>query len=414
MDKSRLHYCARQILIHWLQSKAPLERMVANVFKEMSLGPSERKEIQSRIFLWARYWPVFGEGLNIDKIDSSVELVKLFQKIEDYWDLNPKKWSQLHEKKSPQFEDNPRAHLLNVHGCHPDLLSFIREDHSGFFHQYLHSSMTEAPLAIRCRNLKVAEQIIKKYPELKFKQSLVSELCLKTQFRWAAILSDEYKNGDFEIQDESSQIVSIFSQVKPGMRILDMCSGAGGKSLHLANLMEGRGEVHCWDPSHKKLSELQKRARRWNFSNVRCLTEAPKTSKFYDLVLVDAPCSSLGTLRRRPQLLSTTSMQELIRLRGLQRELILRGLELSHSSGVLVYATCSVLPTENIAQVQSGQGTPYPIEDSDLKDRLFKLKESPGAKISTIEDQDFASWCIQISAHDEFSGDGFFVARMKP
>jgi 16S rRNA C967 or C1407 C5-methylase (RsmB/RsmF family) len=411
MDSAGLKFCAKQILIHWIQSRSPLERVVSGVFKETGMGSSERKELQLRVFTWSRYWPLFSSTFNMHKIDSASETKALMDRIEETWNWGSDRWIRLHQKSRPQASENLKKHLLNIHGVHSDILALFSENDLENFHDYLHASLAEAPLVIRCRDLEAKELLVDKYPELEFETGAFFELCLKTSHRWSATQSAEYLDGLFEVQDESSQLVSLFCEVQPGMKILDLCAGAGGKSLHLSNLMLGQGEIHCWDPSHKKLQELQKRSRRWGYNNIRTLNQAPKNTEKYDLVLVDAPCSSLGTLRRRPQLLGTTSSQDFVRLSGLQRELISRAFDQLNKSGTVVYATCSVMVSENYAQVRK-----YPVKHLDqspkLEAFLSSLSDCPAAKISSIPLPEFGKNCAQVSASGNFSGDGFFVARM--
>ncbi len=411
MDNTRLQHSAKQILIHWIQSRAPLERVVAGVFKDTAMGSSERRELQSRIFTWSRYWPLFASTFDARKIDSATSTKALMDRIAETWDWHGDRWKKLHEKSKPTAKEDLRRHLGVVHAVNADILSMLSDSELDPFHAYLHASLIEAPLTIRCRDEAAKAQILTRYPELSFRPGAFSELCLITTERWAATQSEEYLAGNFEVQDESSQLVSLLCEVEPGMKILDLCAGAGGKSLHLANLIGGRGEIHCWDPSHKKLQELQKRTRRWGFNNIRALTESPKTQNSYDLVLVDAPCSSIGTLRRRPQLLATTSRQDFVRLNGLQRELLSKAFELSVSGGRIVYATCSVLVSENYAQVRSH--LPDRLKNSEgLTNFLRTLANTPAAKISSIPESEFGTSAVQMSADGEFSGDGFFVARM--
>lgn len=414
MDRSRLIFCARQILIHWIQSGVPLERVVAGVFKETSLGTGERKILQERIFTWARYWPLFSEGLDLAKVDSAAVTNLLMTRIEASWDLTSEHWQRRHQKQRPLATEDLRRHLLLVHGVNTDLMALFSDTSLESFHDYLHASLKPAPLAIRCRDLETVNKLRLDLPDVDFVSGAFSELCLKSTRRWPAQQHPLYLSGHFEIQDESSQLVSLFCDPKPGMKILDLCAGAGGKSLHLAQLMDGRGEIHCWDPAHKKLQELQKRARRWGYTNLRCLDKAPQSKGAYDLVLIDAPCSSLGTLRRRPQLLASTSQRELIRLQGLQRELLIRGMELAQPGGTVVYATCSPLPLENYAQVRTYSDKALALPQAPLTKFLQSLREtSPSAKISTIPESEFGTWCAQISAVANFDGDGFFVARLK-
>jgi 16S rRNA (cytosine967-C5)-methyltransferase len=117
--------------------------------------------------------------------------------------------------------------------------------------------------------------------------------------------TEAFKNGFFEVQDASSQLVSEFLEVESGMRVVDTCAGAGGKSLHLAALMENKGQLIATDIYENKLKELKRRARRAGAHNIepRVIDSTKVVKKLYgsaDRVLIDAPCSGLGVLSRNP------------------------------------------------------------------------------------------------------------------
>lgn len=159
----------------------------------------------------------------------------------------------------------------------------------------------------------------------------------------------------WEIQDGGSQLVAPFLEVEPGMRVIDACAGAGGKTLHLAALMEGKGELVAMDVSERKLEELKRRAARAGVRNLRVerWSEASlrKWRGWADRVLIDAPCSGLGTLRRQPDLKWRLDEPLLEKVRRTQRRLLDHYPELLREGGKFVYATCSVLPCENGGQV---------------------------------------------------------------
>ena len=162
-------------------------------------------------------------------------------------------------------------------------------------------------------------------------------------------------DGRIEIQDAGSQVVAPLLEVAPGMRVVDACAGGGGKTLHLAALMEGRGELLALDVSRRKLEALKRRAGRAGVRNVRAEPWQDDTLRrragWADRVLIDAPCSGLGTLRRQPDLKWRLSAGSLEKTRRLQRRLLDHYRELLKPGGRLVYATCSVLPSENQGQV---------------------------------------------------------------
>ena len=159
--------------------------------------------------------------------------------------------------------------------------------------------------------------------------------------------------GKFEIQDAGSQQVAPFLQVEPGQVVVDACAGAGGKTLHLAALMSGSGELHALDVHGEKLDVLNGRANRAGVS-VHATVISPdiltRLDSRADRVLVDAPCSGSGTLRRQPDLKYRITAESLAGTIVLQRELLTRFARLVRPGGKLVYATCSVLPSENEEQ----------------------------------------------------------------
>ncbi|MEQ1858638.1 MAG: RsmB/NOP family class I SAM-dependent RNA methyltransferase [Chthoniobacteraceae bacterium] len=164
--------------------------------------------------------------------------------------------------------------------------------------------------------------------------------------------------GLFEVQDSASQRIAPMLEVASGMRVIDACAGAGGKTLHLAALMKNKGRIIALDVHQWKLDELRRRAARAGADTiVTRLIESPKTIKDMhesaDRVLLDVPCSGLGVLRRNPDTKWKFKPEELDRLRALQADILRRYSRMTKPGGKLVYATCSILPSENEKQVQS-------------------------------------------------------------
>ncbi len=164
-------------------------------------------------------------------------------------------------------------------------------------------------------------------------------------------------DGRVEIQDAGSQLIAPLVDPQPGERIVDTCSGAGGKSLHLAALMANEGRVFAMDVDTRKLAELERRAKRAGATCVKAKPiEATTPVDFAgvaDRLLIDAPCSGLGTLKRQPDLKWRLKPAQLERVRGIQKELLSTYTAMLKPGGRLVYATCSVLPSENRAAVDS-------------------------------------------------------------
>lgn len=163
-------------------------------------------------------------------------------------------------------------------------------------------------------------------------------------------------DGRVEIQDAGSQMIANLLDPQPGERIIDACSGAGGKSLHLAALMHNQGRVFGMDVDARKLVELERRAKRAGASCVKSKPiTAATTTDFADVadrLLIDAPCSGLGTLKRQPDLKWRLRPAQLERLRGIQMDLLDKYPAMLKPGGRLVYATCSILPSENRKALQ--------------------------------------------------------------
>lgn len=161
-----------------------------------------------------------------------------------------------------------------------------------------------------------------------------------------------YKKGLFEVQDASSQLVAPFSGAQSGMTVIDSCAGAGGKTLHLAAQMQNQGQIFAYDIYQHKIDELNTRAKR---NNVSILRETAvinqelikRNANLADILLIDAPCSSLGTLRRKPDLKWKLNPEKLRQIKVIQQDILNTYTSMLKPGGSLIYVTCSILPEEN-------------------------------------------------------------------
>ena len=234
----------------------------------------------------------------------------------------------------------------------------------------------QAPVVLRANTLKISrDELRARLSELGFATILVedkgaalaassnlgSEIdsrylpdALQLVERKAVTRSELYKAGWFEIQDAASQLVAPFAAATPGMKVLDACAGAGGKTLHLAAQLRGEGELRALDIGESKLVELERRAQRAGAdvriarANRRALNQL---KGWADRLILDMPCSGLGTLRRQPDLKWRLSSEWLERLRATQREILRDYQALVAPEGEIIYATCSILPSENQQQI---------------------------------------------------------------
>lgn len=170
--------------------------------------------------------------------------------------------------------------------------------------------------------------------------------------------TNAFRSGMFEVQDASSQLVAEYLDVAPGMRVVDTCAGAGGKTLHLAALMQNKGQLIATDIYESKLKKLKVRTRRNGVHNVA--TRVLDTTKVFkkmknsaDRVLIDAPCSGLGVLKRNPDSKWKLQPEFIDNIIKTQATILQDYSKLVKNNGKLVYATCSILPSENENQVQA-------------------------------------------------------------
>jgi len=168
--------------------------------------------------------------------------------------------------------------------------------------------------------------------------------------------TEVFKKGYFEVQDASSQLVAEYLDVAPGMKVIDTCAGAGGKTLHLASFMKNKGQIIAMDIYESKLKKLKIRARRNKVHNIdtRVIDSTKPIKKLYnkaDRVLIDAPCSGIGVLRRNPDSKWKLQPEFLDNIKKVQQTILQKYSKMVKSGGKLVYATCSVLPSENQNQI---------------------------------------------------------------
>ncbi|MBT7243602.1 MAG: class I SAM-dependent methyltransferase [Flavobacteriaceae bacterium] len=205
---------------------------------------------------------------------------------------------------------------------------------------------TKEQLQNNLQDLKIETEILKGYPQ-----------ALKLKERTNVFITDAFQKGWFEVQDASSQKVAKFLNPKPGSRVVDTCAGAGGKSLHLAALMENKGQIIALDIYENKLKELKRRAKRNGAHNIETRTiDSSKVIKKLiekaDKILIDAPCSGIGVLKRNPDSKWKLQPEFLEIIKDTQEEILDSYSRMVKPGGQMVYATCSILPSENELQVK--------------------------------------------------------------
>jgi 16S rRNA (cytosine967-C5)-methyltransferase len=170
------------------------------------------------------------------------------------------------------------------------------------------------------------------------------------------VQSDEgYLKGWFEVQDQGSQIVSMLAGAKPGEQVLDLCAGAGGKTLAMAAAMQNSGQIFAYDSDRQRLAPIYDRLKRNGVRNAQ--VRAPEPEALADLVekmdrvIIDAPCTGTGTWRRRPDAKWKLTPDQVALRVAEQQAILAEGARYVRPNGVLIYITCSILPEENDQQV---------------------------------------------------------------
>lgn len=217
--------------------------------------------------------------------------------------------------------------------------------------------------------------------------------------------------GEVSVQDETSALVAPLLQPQPGKRLLDMCAGVGTKATQLAELAGPTGRVDACDIYSNKLDKLDESSKRLQLDSIRTLLGdarslpyRPEFQQTYDGVLLDAPCSGLGVLRRRPDIRWRRQWQDVLTLSQLQRELLSAALQLVKPGGTLVYATCTLLPEENqrvVEEVISQHGRDWLVDD---------LNEDLPTVLQNAASQEFPGWLI---TPEQYGTDGFYMVRLR-
>lgn len=313
-------------------------------------------------------------------------------------DLKGRQASELTLAEQADFPDWLADRLLN-HMTPQDLLALA---------QGLNQS---APLDLRVNPLKAErEAVLARFAEegIAAEAGKLSPLCIRLKAKPALQKHPLYLDGTIEVQDEGSQLLGYLLAPKRGEMVADFCAGAGGKTLLLGALMRSTGRLYAFDVSDKRLARLKDRMARSGLSNVHPVVIAnendiriKRLAGKIDRVLVDAPCSGLGTLRRNPDLKWRQTPEGVAELARKQHDILKGASRLVKKGGRLAYATCSILPEENEAIVAA-----FLAENADFR-------QMPAQEI--LEKQGIALACgetLRLAPHTHGT-DGFFAAVLE-
>ena len=282
----------------------------------------------------------------------------------------------------------------------------------------LAASMEQAaPLDLRVNTLNDKRSDLRKELEkagIKAEPTPFSPIGLRVDGKPALAKVDAFNRGAIEVQDEGSQLLALMLDAKRGEMVVDFCAGAGGKTLAIGAAMRNTGRLYAFDVSGHRLDALKPRLARSGLSNVHPAAIAHERDERVkrlagkiDRVLVDAPCSGLGTLRRNPDLKWRQSVKAVQELTQKQAAILESSARLVKAGGRLIYATCSILPEENEAIAEAFSAAHPEFVPLDAGEVLEQLKIADGDKLCSGGDEGRRYLRLWPHQHET---DGFFAA----
>lgn len=281
-------------------------------------------------------------------------------------------WKKVKYKKFDEFDGIKTGGILSkldkktfptkaIEHSVPDWLAGLFEKELGVKWEKEMSALNEqAPVILRANSLKIsAENLVEILKEEGVNSFVLRGYpdAVQLEEKKNVFLTSAFKEGFFEVQDASSQKIAELLDVKEGMRVVDACAGAGGKTLHIAALMKNKGQIIALDIYEWKLAELKRRAKRAGAFNIetRFIEDNKVTKRLHntaDRLLIDAPCSGLGVLKRNPDSKWKIDEDFINRIKTEQENILQNYSKILKKGGKMVYATCSILPSENGEQVR--------------------------------------------------------------
>ncbi len=373
---------AIQLLDEIERGRAPADDIVASYFRRHRFaGSSDRGAISGHIYAVLRHraaldWWIAkaGQGLSADARRRTLAALVLaegwaLRDIDQACDgdrfrplpLGPDERELLEALVGQALERStmPAA----VRGNFPDWLHpYLERAFGGALHKEMEALNTEAALDLRVNRLKGERETARvalRREEIKAVPTPWSPLGLRVRERIPLATLDAFREGLLEVQDEGSQLAALLADARPGMRVVDFCAGAGGKTLALAAQMENRGHLVACDVSAARLERATQRLRRAGASIVQRRPIASHRDKWvkrhtgsFDRVFVDAPCTGIGTWRRNPDAKWRLKPEDVTELAALQADILASAQRLVKPGGRLIYVTCSLLAEENEMQVE--------------------------------------------------------------
>lgn len=336
----RQHHLFR-LLTAYDEQALPLDLFMSNYFREhKALGSKDRAFIAETVYALVRWQ----------------RLLDYLAETQTDWESRYQVFETLDIEQILKRDDIP----LPVRVSFPDHLFdlIVKSYGEEKAIELCRISNTPAPTTIRVNLLKTSRQdLLNRLSAQGYvvSPSLFSSTGIRFHKKINFFSTPEFKEGLFEVQDEGSQLLAALVNPKKGDLLLDYCAGSGGKTLAFAPALEGTGQIYLHDIRVYALEEARKRLRRAGIQNAQVLyPDSPhlaKLKKKMKWVLVDAPCTGTGTMRRNPDMKWKFDEETLPRLLGQQRTIFEKALSFMHPEGRIVYGTCSLLKQENEEQL---------------------------------------------------------------
>ena len=367
----------QELLSLWEAQESPLDFMLRVYFRERRyIGSHDRRYLSETLFSLLRMVMLLDawiERLNLKGYEVHRWRVILYLVYQERQGLAALRalfsGMAYHPAILAPHEEEAIEAFINEHKDWPSLPRWINLNCPQWLYELLASDYGEAgedeikalnvpaSLDLRVNTLKVGREKVKKDFQsqgLMADLTSFSPLALRLPRGTAVMQTDPYKRGWIEVQDEGSQLAALLVDARRSQNVLDYCAGGGGKALALAAAMENKGELVATDISLSRLQEAEKRFIRAGVTNGRChlLPLQDELHGTFERVLIDAPCSGIGTWRRNPDMRFRLTQERLAELLQKQKAILNEASLFVAPRGRLIYATCSLLKKENEAQIE--------------------------------------------------------------
>ncbi len=342
------------------------DKVIERVLKsQKKWGARDRRFVAESVYEMVRWWRYLGALAGFDPTERAVTRADVWQLwavwcFDNYHTLPD--WDEFKSFDKTVFEQRKKSitSVALLESVPQWLYDYGLQELGPEWDEIIKSLNKPAEVFLRANTLRgTRDDLIKKLQAEGVDAVAVPgvESAVMLSDRKNVVVTEAFKQGYFEVQDAASQLVAPMLRVEPGMKVVDACAGGGGKSLHLAALMENKGKLICMDIHDWKLNDLKERANRNRVEIIETREiESTKAIKRLesdvDRLLLDVPCSGLGVLRRNPDTKWKISLDEIKKLQELQAEILESYSKMVKPGGMMVYATCSILPGENQLQIE--------------------------------------------------------------